>query len=174
MLFIIFFIFFFFFQAEDGIRDYKVTGVQTCALPISSTERSKPLPAKAAYSVFCVRSLGSSTRPAPAEPLDGQLVAGNPFAVPTTRLQVVPFVEWNNSPVQLPRTQSDLAGARPVTRTVAAVMARGTWPPYGVAVHGELPFALESTLAAFVPVSAAAAYCLLIGSVPSNASARTE
>src|SRR5256885_8180051 len=38
------FLFFFFFQAEDGIRDYKVTGVQTCALPIcvrvprSSTE----------------------------------------------------------------------------------------------------------------------------------------
>src|SRR5205807_10000739 len=26
--------FLFFFQAEDGIRDYKVTGVQTCALPI--------------------------------------------------------------------------------------------------------------------------------------------
>src|SRR2546426_1242114 len=30
------FFFFFFFQAEDGIRDYKVTGVQTCALPISN------------------------------------------------------------------------------------------------------------------------------------------
>src|SRR5256885_3879793 len=28
---------FFFFQAEDGIRDYKVTGVQTCALPIYFT-----------------------------------------------------------------------------------------------------------------------------------------
>src|SRR6476620_6914025 len=27
---------FFFFQAEDGIRDIVVTGVQTCALPISS------------------------------------------------------------------------------------------------------------------------------------------
>src|SRR5688500_20259294 len=27
----------FFLQAEDGIRDYKVTGVQTCALPISDT-----------------------------------------------------------------------------------------------------------------------------------------
>src|SRR5438034_3566125 len=27
--------FFFFFQAEDGIRDHCVTGVQTCALPIS-------------------------------------------------------------------------------------------------------------------------------------------
>src|SRR5207244_10304656 len=36
-LFIFFFIifFFFFFQAEDGIRDDLVTGVQTCALPIS-------------------------------------------------------------------------------------------------------------------------------------------
>src|SRR5699024_11822730 len=31
-------IFFFFFQAEDGIRDRNVTGVQTCALPISSAE----------------------------------------------------------------------------------------------------------------------------------------
>src|SRR6266567_8191832 len=29
------FIIFFFFQAEDGIRDLTVTGVQTCALPIS-------------------------------------------------------------------------------------------------------------------------------------------
>src|SRR5215204_1107778 len=28
------FLFFFFFQAEDGIRDHCVTGVQTCALPI--------------------------------------------------------------------------------------------------------------------------------------------
>src|SRR5690606_40116636 len=28
--------FFFFFQAEDGIRDFHVTGVQTCALPIST------------------------------------------------------------------------------------------------------------------------------------------
>src|SRR4051794_41674795 len=27
-------LFFFFFQAEDGIRDGRVTGVQTCALPI--------------------------------------------------------------------------------------------------------------------------------------------
>src|SRR5260221_8856173 len=29
-----FIFFFFFFQAEDGIRDHCVTGVQTCALPI--------------------------------------------------------------------------------------------------------------------------------------------
>src|SRR5438874_11153807 len=40
MIFIYFF-FFFFFQAEDGIRDLYVTGVQTCALPIS---RRSPRP----------------------------------------------------------------------------------------------------------------------------------
>src|SRR3712207_7638043 len=32
--YVLYFIFFFFFQAEDGIRDIGVTGVQTCALPI--------------------------------------------------------------------------------------------------------------------------------------------
>src|SRR5437879_10005612 len=33
-IFYFFVFFFFFFQAEDGIRDTSVTGVQTCALPI--------------------------------------------------------------------------------------------------------------------------------------------
>src|SRR2546421_1092264 len=40
---------FFFFQAEDGIRDLIVTGVQTCALPISSHDQIS-------YAVFCLRS----------------------------------------------------------------------------------------------------------------------
>src|SRR5690606_40168292 len=34
-----FFFVFFFFQAEDGIRDFHVTGVQTCALPIYNQRR---------------------------------------------------------------------------------------------------------------------------------------
>ena len=34
VFFFFFVVFFFFFQAEDGIRDIGVTGVQTCALPI--------------------------------------------------------------------------------------------------------------------------------------------
>src|SRR2546422_3705054 len=41
--------FFFFFQAEDGIRDVAVTGVQTCALPISVRARTdcrSPSPAR--------------------------------------------------------------------------------------------------------------------------------
>src|SRR3712207_9561904 len=33
--------YFFFFQAEDGIRDIGVTGVQTCALPISGSPRRR-------------------------------------------------------------------------------------------------------------------------------------
>src|SRR2546429_624922 len=37
-------IIFFFFQAEDGIRDVAVTGVQTCALPISGGLRSNEQP----------------------------------------------------------------------------------------------------------------------------------
>src|SRR3989449_2230587 len=36
ILYLSVFFFFFFFQAEDGIRDVAVTGVQTCALPISA------------------------------------------------------------------------------------------------------------------------------------------
>src|SRR5229473_4860834 len=36
-------LFFFFFQAEDGIRDKLVTGVQTCALPISSQRKPRIL-----------------------------------------------------------------------------------------------------------------------------------
>src|SRR5688572_31217394 len=36
--------FFFFFQAEDGIRDLTVTGVQTCALPISVHKNMRNLP----------------------------------------------------------------------------------------------------------------------------------
>src|SRR5688572_30906830 len=39
-----FFFFFFFFQAEDGIRDLTVTGVQTCALPISASGNAVTMP----------------------------------------------------------------------------------------------------------------------------------
>src|SRR5689334_25370658 len=44
LLFLFFFFFFFFFQAEDGIRDGTVTGVQTCALPILAVKLSPVLP----------------------------------------------------------------------------------------------------------------------------------
>src|SRR5258708_13230822 len=44
----LFIVFFFFFQAEDGIRDDLVTGVQTCALPISAVRHRHGVLAMAA------------------------------------------------------------------------------------------------------------------------------
>src|SRR5947209_10867429 len=42
-MYFFFIFFFFFFQAEDGIRDIGVTGVQTCALPIYTLTREQLL-----------------------------------------------------------------------------------------------------------------------------------
>src|SRR5690606_39709677 len=39
----------FFLQAEDGIRDFHVTGVQTCALPISAVKESQMARTKAVF-----------------------------------------------------------------------------------------------------------------------------
>src|SRR5207302_7509129 len=46
----------FFFQAEDGIRDFHVTGVQTCALPISETRVAWEGARRAALAVGLVES----------------------------------------------------------------------------------------------------------------------
>src|SRR3712207_8715062 len=55
--------FFFFFQAEDGIRDIGVTGVQTCALPIyESGQRSR------AASRRCLSPLSPGLSSAAADP----------------------------------------------------------------------------------------------------------
>src|SRR5262249_60681462 len=66
----------FFFQAEDGIRDWSVTGVQTCALPISPLSRGSPRTACAAKLVqwasffFLVVCGRSSRRVIPWEAAD--------------------------------------------------------------------------------------------------------
>src|SRR2546427_8242138 len=60
------FIFFFFFQAEDGIRDLTVTGVQTCALPIllwlnwiTSGRFRAPVSASVARTLACAAGTAS-------------------------------------------------------------------------------------------------------------------
>src|SRR2546426_4541439 len=58
-----YFVLFFFFQAEDGIRDYKVTGVQTCALPISSVTLGDMVPALSAVVVAAVAVNAATVRP---------------------------------------------------------------------------------------------------------------
>src|SRR2546426_8028706 len=74
--------YFFFFQAEDGIRDYKVTGVQTCALPIYQVTTLRSLvptdqERKLALIGTVARQLGPALgRPTPvAAPTDAQNVA---------------------------------------------------------------------------------------------------
>src|SRR5689334_24817450 len=59
-----YFFFFFFFQAEDGIRDGTVTGVQTCALPISIFWLATPLMDGIKFAVERAGSLASSRLPA--------------------------------------------------------------------------------------------------------------
>src|SRR5712691_2083204 len=65
---------FFFFQAEDGIRDLTVTGVQTCALPIS------PL---ASWVVTAVRGLFARSKMAIS------------FHFSTAR-KLITFIKWTN------------------------------------------------------------------------------
>src|SRR2546429_1732105 len=65
---------FFFFQAEDGIRDVAVTGVQTCALPISYRER---LVAEAVH-LLQKRAVGAAgkARPLLVDDAEGQELGG--------------------------------------------------------------------------------------------------
>src|SRR5688500_20199740 len=70
----------FFFQAEDGIRDYKVTGVQTCALPIylreGSIDRHRRFGVDIAalrHRLGLVRCAGLRRQPGAAECVDGEI-----------------------------------------------------------------------------------------------------
>src|SRR3989454_2874980 len=67
---------FFFFQAEDGIRDYKVTGVQTCALPISGVYSNGKFPGRTTYREYLESSKASGEDHGPFTPyIQGALVA---------------------------------------------------------------------------------------------------
>src|SRR5574339_827136 len=73
---------FFFFQAEDGIRDRLVTGVQTCALPISDTDGPSFVEARARDRVDRIRPLLFARRQSAAvlagQARQGPRVAGGP------------------------------------------------------------------------------------------------
>src|SRR5687767_15496349 len=56
----------FFFQAEDGIRDKLVTGVQTCALPISGSPQSRDGTCRGRCGVASPASLRRPARGTPA------------------------------------------------------------------------------------------------------------
>src|SRR5690606_39484984 len=67
---------FFFFQAEDGIRDFHVTGVQTCALPISDLANGS-----IALPIWCA---ASPTRTAACAPARSNSSASAPRFLPRT------------------------------------------------------------------------------------------
>src|SRR5206468_4652076 len=67
----------FFFQAEDGIRDLIVTGVQTCALPISSVKLSTSRQIRNAL-LLCWTAGARSSSSAPID------------STPTTRSRLLP------------------------------------------------------------------------------------
>src|SRR5262249_57383165 len=82
------------FQAEDGIRDWSVTGVQTCALPISQLVRGGAAPGVEAPPVLSVpanqvdaetRDLCAKSARRAGVPLDdlmlAQLLEGAPYAL---------------------------------------------------------------------------------------------
>src|SRR2546430_5365760 len=74
---------FFFFQAEDGIRDLTVTGVQTCALPISVG--GFPPPAHARAGADCRPPAGRIVRGTP--PVAAPLGPGPATVLPAPRRQ---------------------------------------------------------------------------------------
>src|SRR5256884_814529 len=62
-------LYFFFFQAEDGIRDVAVTGVQTCALPISIALQILLKKREQYISAVVIRGVGGKVNTANVVPL---------------------------------------------------------------------------------------------------------
>src|SRR5438876_1887706 len=76
--------FFFFFQAEDGIRDGRVTGVQTCALPILKAREQREFAGGGRSSLHAVPFLASVvSRPTPANSLCSRAFSGQAATVMT-------------------------------------------------------------------------------------------
>src|SRR5215510_15742572 len=76
----------FFFQAEDGIRDGHVTGVQTCALPISPGRQ-------AGYHIHSLDQLSVVVEDADQA---GQELGGEPYAARRTPRGNVGFTPFSN------------------------------------------------------------------------------
>src|SRR5690606_40688199 len=64
---------YFFFQAEDGIRDFHVTGVQTCALPISDSGQTSANSTD--YALGLDEILANDTFMADPSPYNGSSIA---------------------------------------------------------------------------------------------------
>src|SRR5581483_12363769 len=113
--------FFFFFQAEDGIRDIGVTGVQTCALPISqpSWASARPSVDSATTRVPSVALLQSRKRRCWRRP---RRVSRASYAAPNSA-----SADHTRQPARLPATSATPQPNRALRRVVIALLLR--WEP---------------------------------------------
>src|SRR2546425_2855462 len=111
-------LFFFFFQAEDGIRDKLVTGVQTCALPIcGSAGGTKSVSVSGGPSTYAAAVSGmtsSGTVIASIAAGVAQDAAGNPNTASTSTDNSVMF--------NLPDTTPTIASFTPTSGPVGTVV----------------------------------------------------
>src|SRR2546425_308102 len=105
--------FFFFFQAEDGIRDKLVTGVQTCALPIS------PGPGVGA----------GADRPAPGERESGRRAADQPGIGTTQRAAAAPDGEPRRPRARAHARSTVMQTMQLVAAAVLGIQQPATPPP---------------------------------------------
>src|ERR1039457_2160176 len=96
----------FFFQAEDGIRDYKVTGVQTCALPIYSVWKKSDLPCGSRENSFSCRWIPLPC-PIPRDSCRSPHPTGNPHRAAPLSFLARP--QTKESPHPAPENDGDSA-----------------------------------------------------------------
>src|SRR5579863_261582 len=92
---------FFFFQAEDGIRDGRVTGVQTCALPISGRILQLATPREIyerPATSFVGGFLGSPRMNLLPARVEGDLLHAGPFRLPRPSVDLPPRLELGVRP----------------------------------------------------------------------------
>src|SRR2546422_11109264 len=85
-------VFFFFFQAEDGIRDVAVTGVQTCALPISGIADAVALARQADVAVVVLGEGGY---------MSGEAASRSALDLPGVQQQLLEAVQATGTPIVL-------------------------------------------------------------------------
>src|SRR5437773_11093968 len=121
--------FIFFFQAEDGIRDRDVTGVQTCALPISQ----RPAAARAGQPSGGRGSRSAARDPSQAARLGSDLAA-RVESRPLMIKRLIRRVLGLPSEVRVPRGQHDLTrdAISPATAKVCAALRDAGFSGYVV------------------------------------------
>src|SRR2546430_1270282 len=146
---------FFFFQAEDGIRDLTVTGVQTCALPIS------------AGAVLLV-GLGDGLRSVEADTMDDF----RHFAVVTKagKTQSTAFASLKPDVVKLLDGPFEWAGIKSKYFLVAALAFDPDRPRFGggIAVGGPVTVTTSSFLGGRSPVATRTALALTLPVPPAG------